>query len=131
MLQQFLKLLPVMIIVLTVCWCAIAEFMAKEIVARTNAVEIAYKLIKRLKEKNWSIDESCSMEVKYGIHKVKMEFKNFSEAIQKIDQLISKTLKYYQCFNKLVPFQKVRVAMSKRMEELKEIRDKLKEVQEK
>lgn len=131
MLQQFLKLLPVMILALTICWCAIAEFMAKEIALRTNTAEVAYRLIKRLKEKNQPFDEKFSVEAKNGIHKIKMEFYDFPDAIQKIDELISKTLKDYQRFNKFVPFKKVRVAASKRKEELEEIRDKLKELQEK
>lgn len=62
MLQQFLKLLPVMILALTICWCAIAEFMAKEIALRTNTAEVAYRLIKRLKEKNQPFDEKFSVE---------------------------------------------------------------------
>ena len=131
MLQQFLKYLPVMIFALAICWTAIAFFMASKIVARTNAAEVAYKLIKRLKEKNHPIDEKCSMKVKYGIHKIKMEFKDFPEAIQKIDELITKTLKDYQWFNKFVPFEEVQVATRKRMDELEEIREKLNELQEK
>ena len=130
MLQQFLKLLPAMILGLTVCWCTIALYMANDIATRTNAAELAFKIIKRLKEKNLPFDEKFSMEVKWGIHKVKMELEDFPDAIQKIDKLISKTLNDYRWFNKFVLFKKVRVATSKRMEELKEIRDKLKELQE-
>lgn len=75
--------------------------------------------------------KSFRWKPKNGIHKIKMEFYDFPDAIQKIDELISKTLKDYQRFNKFVPFKKVRVAASKRKEELEEIRDKIKELQEK